>query len=199
MRRNHLLAVAALACFPLLSAQAEGIDYSYVDLGYVTTDLDGTDDELDGYMLRGSLEIADNWFLYARWMDQSVESRGADVDLQRISVGGGYAWSFAENMDLYSKLGYTQWEIDVSNFGFGGGSVDDDGYELGVGIRARPLDPFELEGAINYVDLSDSGDDTSLGVAGRWFITDNLALGLEAEFADDTDTYGVVFRWAFGN
>ena len=198
MRLSPLLIVSALACAPVLSVQAAGIDYNYVDIGYVTTDLDGFDKDLDGYGLRGSLEVADNWFLYARWLDQNVSTRGVDVDLQRLSVGGGYAWSFAENMDLYGKVGYTQWELDVSNSGFGDPDFDDDGYELGVGIRARPLDPFELEGSINYVDLSDSGDDTSLGVAGRWYITDNLALGLEGEFADDADTYAITFRWAFG-
>jgi hypothetical protein len=182
----------------MVPAQAEGIGYTYADLGYVTTDRDGIDKDLDGFLLRGSLEIADNWFIYARYVDQSVSSRGSDVDFQQYSVGGGYAWSFAENMDLYGKLGYTKAEIDVDNYGFGSGSVDDDGYELGVGIRARPLDPFELEGSINYVDLSDWGDDTSFGVAGRWFITENVALGVEAEFADDADTYGVGFRWQFG-
>ena len=65
-------------------------------------------------------------------------------------------------------------------------------------MRARPVEPLELEGAITYVDLSDSGDDTSFGVAARWFFTDNLALGVEGEFADDANTYGVGFRWAFG-
>jgi Outer membrane protein beta-barrel domain len=193
------LVVASLAVCPLLAAKAEGISYNYVDLGYVTTDIDGVDDELDGFVLRGSLELTDNWFLYARYLDESVSTQGVDVDYQEISVGGGYAWSFAENMDLYGKLGYTQAEIDVSSAGFGGFDVDDDGYELGVGIRARPGEPFELEGAINYVDLSDSGDDTSFGVAARWFIVENLALAVEGEFADDADTFGIGVRWAFGN
>lgn len=196
MRLSPLLIVSALTCAPVLSAQAAGIDYNYVDVGYVTTDLDGTDEDLDGFGLRGSLEVADNFFLYARWLDQSVSTHGVDFDLQRLGVGGGYAWSFAENMDLYGKLGYTQWELDVDNAGLG--EFDDDGYELGVGIRARPLDPFELEGSITYTDMSDLGDDTSLGVAGRWYITDNLALGVEGDFGDDLDTYAITFRWAFG-
>ena len=193
------LVAATLALCPLLAAHAEGISYTYADLGYVTTDLDGVDKDLDGFLLRGSLEIADDWFLYARYIDESVSFRGVDFDFQQYSVGGGYAWSFAENMDLYGKLGYTKAEVDVEDFGFGDANVDDDGYELGVGIRARPIDIVELEAAINYVDLSDSGDDTSLGVAARWFITDAIALGVEGEFADDADTLGVGFRWQFGN
>ena len=190
----RVLVAASLAFCPLLATHAEGISYNNLDLAYVTTDLDGISEDLDGFALRGSFEIADNWFLYAGYLDQSVDVRGFDVDLQRLSVGGGYAWPFADNMDLYGKFGYTQVEADA---GFGA-DLDDDGYELVAGLRARPLPPFELEGSINYVDLSDSGDDTSLGLAARWFIADSFALGVEGEFADDADTYGIGFRWQFG-
>lgn len=199
MRKSSLgLVAAVLALAPFAATQAEGISYTYADLGYVTTDLDGVSKDLDGFLLRGSLEVADNWFVYARYVDESVTFSGVDVDFQQFGVGGGYAWSFAENMDLYGRVGYARAEADTHGGGFGGMNVDDDGYELGVGIRARPLDPFELEGSVNYVDLSDSGDDTSLGVAARWFITDNLALAVEGEFGDDADSYGIGFRWAFG-
>ena len=198
MRKSLLaLAAASLAMGPFVAAQAEGISYTFVELGYLTTDLDGISKDLDGFVLRGSFEVADDWFLYARYLDQSVSVAGVDFDAQQYAVGGGYAWSFADNMDLYGRIGYTEVELDTSGGGFGGVGVDDDGYELGVGIRARPIDPLELEGAINYVDLSDAGDDTSFGVAARWFITDMFALGLEGEFADDADTYGIGFRLQF--
>ncbi len=193
-----IVVATTLAVCPLLAAEADGIGYTYADVGYVTTDLDGVSKDLDGFVLRGSLEVAEDWFVYGRYIDESVSIAGADFDYQQFAVGGGYAWSFAPTMDLYGKLGYTEAEVEVSGGG-GGFNVDDDGYELGVGIRARPLDPFELEGSINYVDLSDSGDDTALGLAGRWFITDAVALTVEGEFSDDADTYGVGFRWAFGN
>jgi hypothetical protein len=199
-RKSHLgFVAAALALAPVMASQAEGIGYTYVDLGYVTTDIDGVEKDLDGFLLRGSLEIAENWFVYGRYVDQSVTFRGVDFDAQQFSVGGGYAWSFAENMDIYGKAGYTQVELDVSGGGFGGFDVDDDGFELGLGIRARPLTPLELEAAVNYADLSDSGDDTSFGVAARWFISDNFALAVEGDFGDDAKSYGIGFRLAFGN
>ncbi|MGI9246364.1 MAG: outer membrane beta-barrel protein [Steroidobacteraceae bacterium] len=199
MRRSALIPLAALlAIGPLAAAQAEGISYTYADLGYVTTDLDAVSKDLDGFLLRGSLEIANNWFLYARYVDQSVSFSNVDVDVEEYGVGGGYAWSFAENMDLYGRVGYVSAQADASGGGFGGYEVDDDGYEVGIGIRARPLDPLELEGSVTYVDLSDAGDDTAFGVAARWFITENVALAVEGAFADDADSYGVGFRWAFG-
>jgi hypothetical protein len=56
----------------------------------------------------------------------------------------------------------------------------------------------ELEGSVNYVDLSDSGDDTSLGLAARWYLTEQVALGLETAFSDDATSYGLGVRWHFG-
>lgn len=198
MRKPSLTSLVALLALGPLAAQAEGISYTYVDVGYVTTDLDAVSKDVDGFLLRGSLEIADNWFVYARYVDQSVSFSGVDVDVEQYAVGAGYAWSFRDNMDLYGRAGYVSAQADASGGGFGGYDIDDDGYEVGVGIRARPLDPFELEGSVNYVDLSDAGDDTAFGIAGRWFVTDNLALDVEGEFASDANSYGVGFRWAFG-
>ena len=190
--------VALLALSPVAATQAEGISYTYADLGYVVTDVDGVSRDFDGFVLRGSIEVANDWFVYGRYLDQTLSFRGVDIDLQQFSVGAGYAWSFAPNMDLYGKVGYTQAELDTSGQGFGGLDFDDDGYELGVGLRARPTEPLELEGAITYVDLSDSGDDTSFGVAARWFFTENFAVGVEGDFADDANSYGIGVRWAFG-
>ena len=48
------------------------------------------------------------------------------------------------------------------------------------------------------VDLSESGDDTSFGLAARWNFTPQLAVGIEGEFGDDSNSYGIGARWAFG-
>ncbi len=198
MRKPLLGMVAAtLALCPLIASRAEGLSYTYADLAYVTTDIDGVDKDLDGFLLRGSLEIAENWFVYGRYVDQSVSIASVDIDARQFAIGGGYAWSFAPTMDLFGRVGYTEVEADASGRGFGF-DADDDGYELGVGIRARPVAALELEGSINYVDLSDSGDDTSFGVGALWFITDHVGLGVQGDFADDAETYGVGFRWEFG-
>jgi hypothetical protein len=51
---------------------------------------------------------------------------------------------------------------------------------------------------VSYVDLSDSGDDTTLDLGARWFFTPQFAVGLEGSFGDDASTYGVGVRWNFG-
>ncbi len=189
-----LVAVATILPF---AAHAEGPSYSYADLAYVTTDLDGVDEELDGFRLSGSVEVTDQVFLFGSYADQSAEVFGVDVDATQFWLGGGYAWSFSDSADIYGKLGYTSVEVEAESLGQSV-SADDDGLGLSVGLRGRVAQQFELEGALNYVDLSDSGDDTSLGVAGRWFFTEQFSAFAEGEFGDDVTSYGVGMRWTFG-
>lgn len=194
MRFKFVTALAAsAACVPFL-AQAEGISYSYLDAAYVNTDIDGFNKDVDGYALRGSFEVVDNLFLFAGYVDQGTTVFGTDIDLQSYNIGVGYAWPLSEALDLYGKLAYVNAEADVQGLG----SADDDGYALGVGLRGRPVEQLELEGSVNYADFSDSGDDTTLGVSARWYFTKQFAVGIEGEFGDDADTYGLGVRWNFG-
>jgi hypothetical protein len=189
MRFKIVSALAASAAFVPFLAQADDLSYTYVDLAYVNTDPDGSGEDVDGLALRGSLEITEQVFLFAGYADQS----GDGVDFETYDLGVGYAWSIAPTMDLYGKIGYVEAEADYR--GFGG---DDDGYLLAFGLRSRVLEQLELEGSINYVDLSDSGDDTALDLGARWYLTDQVALGLETSFSDDAMSYGLGVRWNFG-
>jgi opacity protein-like surface antigen len=193
---TRLLAVAITLAPLAAGAQSAGssISYSFADLAYVTTDVDGVSKDLDGWLLRGSFEPVENLFVYGRYADQSVSFAGGDVDTQTWALGVGYAFPLADRVDLYGKAGYINADGSAGPI-----DLNDDGYEIGAGLRARPLDPLELEGSVTYQDLSDAGDDTVLGIGARWYIADQFAMGLEGEFSDDADTYGIGFRWAFGN
>ena len=198
--RSKLLSALVAASLGLAATAnaADDVTYSYADFAYVTTDIDGVDEDLDGFALRGSLEITDQAFLFGTYADQSAESGGVDVDYATFTLGGGYAWSLSDSADLYGKLGYVSAEVEVTVPGLGGFSVDDDGFLLGFGLRSRVSQQFELEGAVNYTDFSEGGDDTSLGAAARWFFTDQFSAFAEGEFGDDVTTYGVGMRWSFG-
>ena len=78
-------AVAALG----LSAPAfaeEGFSYSYLDLGYVTTSIDDTDIETDGFGLFGSLELTDQFHLIAGF---STEDLDLGIDAKNYQIGAG--------------------------------------------------------------------------------------------------------------
>jgi hypothetical protein len=187
---NTRINTALLACVALapLAAHAESPSYSYVEGGYVLTDIDGIGKDADGFLLRGSVEVAGDFFLFASYLDQGISG----IDLKQYGVGGGYAWSMTDTTDLYGKVGYVRAEAELGGFG-----VDDDGYSLGIGIRSFVTKALELEAAVTYVDLSDSGDDTTFGAGARWYFTEHFALGVEAELGDDATSYGIGLRWSF--
>jgi len=193
MKKTHVLGIAvALLALPLAAQAEDRISYNYVDAAYARVNLDGVSEDADGFLLRGSFELTDSFFLFAGYADLSLDAGPFDVDEKDYSVGAGYAWSFNDKMDLYGKLAWVRAEGDALGF-----SVDEDGFSVGVGLRAFVLDPLELEGAVTYVDLGDLGDSTSVGVAVRYYFTRNFAVGAEVGVSDDATTYGagVRFQW----
>ena len=168
-----------LAAAPL-AALAEDMSYSFVDLAYVETEIDGAGQSPDGFVLRGSVGFAVNWFAFAEYSAQSVS--GVDLDAFAVGVGGHY--SLAENLDLVGRIGWTESEVSFGPFDF-----DDDGYLIDAGLRGRVGDSVELEGGARYADFSDAGDSTALYVGGRFHFNDTWALG--AEYQDGAEFQGV--------
>jgi hypothetical protein len=175
-----------LALAPL-AALADEMSYSYVDLGYVETDLDGLP-SADGFGIRGSVGFAENWFVFGEYTNQDLE--GVDIDQFAVGLGGHYG--LTDSMDLTGRFGYVDAEASAGGF-----SASVDGYLVSAGLRGAIGDSFELEGRVDYIDLGNAGDDTSLAVGGRYFFTDAFAVGAEIASSDDADTYMVGIRWSF--
>lgn len=193
MRIFIILLALAFACAPL-ATQAEEISYSYLEAGYVNVDVDDFDEDVDGFLLRGSFEITENAFLFAGYSDLMATINGFDIDFTDIELGAGYAWPLSNTASLYGKISYVNSEAEAF-----GESLDDDGYGLAAGVRGLVAPSFELEGYISYVDLSDLGDNTAFGAAARYYFMPQFALGVEAVFDDDATSYGIGFRWHWGN
>ena len=176
-----------LAAAPL-AALAEDMSYSFVDLAYVDTEIDGVGPSLDGFALRGSVGFATNWFAFGEYADQSVSG----VDVTSISVGIGGHYGLAESLDLVGRLGWTQAEVDSGPF-----NAEDDGYLVDLGLRGRVGDAVELEGGARYTDFSDGGDATSLFVGGRFHFNQTWALGAEYQDGDDSSSILAYVRASF--
>ncbi len=177
-----------LAALPLAS-HAEDMSYSFVDLGYVETEIDGVGPSLDGFSLRGSVGFAEHYFAFAEYSSQSVS--GIDLDVTAVGLGGHYGLS--DNLDLVGRAGW--FKADVSG---GGTSFDDDGYLLSAGLRGKIGENVELEGNVIYTDLGGSnGDDTAVAVGGRYFFTKNFAVGAEYQHGDDSSSVLVGVRFSF--
>lgn len=181
------LGAMMLAALPL-AAQAEEMSYSYIDLGWNEADISGAP-KGDGIALRGSVGFAENFFVFA---DYSKFGFPGNLDVDLYSVGLGGRIGIGSNVDLVGRAGYTK--ADASAGGF---SLDDDGYLVSAGLRARPADSFELEGHVIYRDYGSGSDDTAFAVGGRYFFTKNFAVGAEYEIGDDVDVLFVGVRLSF--
>lgn len=184
--------VNAMACSLMLgmlstAAHAEDMSYSNLDLGWLSTDLDGGP-TVDGFGLRGSVGFVENFFVFAEYGSQ--EAGGADVDQYAVGLGGHYA--LAENLDLVGRLGYMNAEISAGPL-----SDDEDGYLFSAGLRGRIAPAFELEGGAIHRDFGGGADDTALVIGGRYFFTDNLAINAEYEHGDDAGTIFAGIRLTF--
>jgi hypothetical protein len=87
-------------------------------------------------------------------------------------------WGLKPRLDLVGEVAWAYTEVKANGF-----RVDDDRLALGLGLRGRVSDRFELQGGIRYVEYDDS--ETFLSLRGRWHLTHSLAAALGLDFDDD--------------
>lgn len=173
-------------------ALAGDLSYNYLELGYQRIDVDDINVDGDGFVLGGSFEVGEDWFIAASYGTAELDF---GVDFDQLEAGVGYHMDMSPNADFFAKLSYVSVEASVPGFG----SADDDGFGVRIGVRGMVSEQVELSGSIGYVDLSDSGDNTSFGAAALYSFTDAFALGFVVDLDDDVTAYGLVGRFYFGN
>jgi hypothetical protein len=141
MRKTVFLGMVAALGIAGPAMADEGFNYSYVDLGYVRSDLDDYNVSGDGFGVRGSYEITRNVHAFAAYSDQDFDF---NVNATTFELGAGYAWPVNPNLDLVGRASYVKAEVDAPGIG----SADDDGLGLGLGVRARVINVVELTGGL---------------------------------------------------
>ncbi len=184
-----LVALSLAVSAPVLAD--DDMSYNYIEGAYIDTELEvgSTDVDGDGFGLVGSVELGENFFLTAGYGSQEFDD---NVDLDQWSFGIGAHTPIADNVDLVGRVSYIDAEVD-SRFG----SADDDGYGIGIGLCGRITEQIELEGGINYADLDDSGDDTSFAFGGRYYFTEQFAVGAGVDIGDDVSSVFAAARFEF--
>ncbi len=174
-------------------AMADGPNYNYIEGSYqrVTLDDGFIDVDGDGFGIGGSVGIGDNWQLIGGYNTTDFDF---GVELDQLVIGGGFHTALTPNTDFVANLAYIR--LDASALGQ---SFDDDGYAARIGVRSMVSENLELAGFVQYADLSDSGNDTSVSAAAWYSFTQNFAVGLNVGTAEDVLTYGIGARVYFGN
>lgn len=187
LRSSLILLILAFSA----SASAEGFEYNFFELGYGTTEFDDINVDGDGFGLGGSYAVNNDIHVFGGYQAVGLDF---GIDATTLEAGIGYNTELSPVVDAYARLSYQYVELDAP----GVSGVDDNGIGLGVGLRFAASESLELNAGINYVDLSDSGDDTSFSVGGLYDFSDLFALGLGGDWSDDASSYTLVGRFYFG-
>ena len=181
------LIVAATPVMQDEQAERAGFSYTYIEANYLWFEPDAGDDNLDGYEIKGSIEIFLNLFLQAAFSEVSD-----DFDVQQWKVGLGWHLPIGNALDLYGLAGWAGQELDFDEFEE---DQDDDGPSLAVGARFWITPKLELNGEAEWADVEDS--EAGFGIGGRWYFNPNLSLGLGAKTFDSNETFNAGLRFSF--
>ncbi len=186
---RSILGILVLVLLPVF-AQADEYDYTFVEAGYISADFDavGIDLDGDGFGIKGSFAINDDYHLFAEY-----SSLGFDfsIDLNRLAVGAGLHFDLSPTIDFVGTIAYLDYEFDS-----GFGSISEDGYGIGVGLRGAMQSNFEWEAGVDYSDVG--GSDISFRLDGRYYFTDTVAVGAGVSVDDDVNIYSIGVRMEFG-
>ena len=188
MRRSAFIVFLLLVAHSA-GAQDRGFDYTFLQGSYQQVDYDDFDDDGDGIGLALSFAISDHFHLFGGYSGLDVDS---DIDTSAWNLGVGLNGSLTDLMDVIVRVSYETQEINAP----GGGTIDNDGYGLGAGVRIGPNEWIEVYGGLSYVDR-DSGSETGLDAGFLLNIGSAFAVGLSGYWDDDITTYSLNGRLYF--
>ena len=214
------VAIGLLTALPV-AVGAQELSYTYLELDYVNVDLDALDqgdvieelDDGDGWALRGSLSLTDNFFLFGAYSDQELDATTAfqgvvvpaDFDLEILEVGGGYHTPLNDDWDFVGRLGYT--DFDLGNFRLGATEEDDfeiddidddssDGFLIDAGLRGQIAPTWEAGAGLRYRDIEDDDEFSAFGNI-LWEFAPQWGLNLSADLGSDIRFINAGVRWSF--
>ncbi len=182
--KKLLVVGAILSAFSAQSVLAEQPSFSYIEGGYSRMDTDGFNEDADGYILRGSAEVADMVYLNGSYSDTSRETiLNDDIDLKIKSIGVGLKFPIGSSTAIFTEANYLDAKVSVQN-----DSDTEDGYEVSVGLRSMVSDSTELYGKLTNTEFDSTF--SSMTVGAKQYFTDNI--GVFAEYTrNDFDTQNV--------
>lgn len=185
MMKRSLIALVLAAALPV-AAQASDLDYSYVQAGYSSTDVEGIN--FDGWAIKGSVAFGQSFYGVVGYENGSKSG----VDLNQTHVGLGYHHGLSENTDLFGEVHYVRDEV----LGF-----DDNGWGVAGGVRSMLGQNFEATAKLTYADVNDFGAGWGAGVSGVYHFTKTWGAYASYDYADrdgtDLKTWGVGVRASF--
>jgi hypothetical protein len=201
MKSRLVNAFAALVLALPLSGQAESFGYSYVDFAIIPEaeiDSDAGDADGDGFQLRGSLTVHENFFALVEIAAVDFDADDVNVDFTRWLIGGGGHWPINQSMDFVARGGIARYDVDYAVGRFRG-DEDDIGFFLGGRVRAQVAKNVELQGGVDLTTTEVTGyeDEFTLVGEGRYHFNNQFSVGGLLNIGDDASQMGVYGRFNF--
>lgn len=212
MKLSRLAPALLLAALPFAaSAQdASGLNYNYVEGGYVATNLDNDNGDIDadGFGGNASVALSDNFHLFGGFSTQDTDTfevfdgtnqNRVNTDVNQWRLGLGYNLPIAATTDLVARAAYEKFEVDDVTVNGETFEVNDgdDGYSAEVGVRTAFTSNFEGHAFAGYEDFGNDADDFYGRVGAQVKFNPRWGISGDVKFADgDTQWFvGPRFSW----
>ncbi|MEG3764986.1 outer membrane beta-barrel protein [Alteromonas sp. 14N.309.X.WAT.G.H12] len=169
-------------------------DFSYIDVGYTSYDLDDTDVDADGITIGGAFEISESAFINYSYSTVSIDDYDADMDTYSIGIGARHALTYSTS--LFGSVNYIRSDVDAYGY-------DDsfNGYGVSAGVKSRISSEIELTGTLSYTNMDmdgyDDEDDVTGELGARYYFTNDIAIGLTYQYNSDEQAFAVGARYSF--
>ena len=217
--KSSIIALATAATFAAAftaNADTSSPEWTYLQAGYAQLDVDGADEEPDGFGVEGSYLFNENVFVRGRYQKASEGESGYfddwysgttirynyDADIELASIALGYKTALNDFSDFYATASVERLKVSDSETVVGYNSYSDSysetGYGASVGIKSRLSDMFELYGEAGYLKLDDFDiSDASFEAGANLYFTENFGAGVSYRKFDDVGILGANIRYAF--
>lgn len=184
----------AIFALPFAASAAENFSYRYVDVArYMEAEIDTDDVDVDGdgFQLRGSLPVYQNFFALAEY--ETLDLDGG-VDTNRFLIGAGGHWALGPNLDFVARGGFANYDVDYGRF-----DDDDTGLFIGARVRAVVAPKIEVEAGVEHYEFEVAGvdGDTYIIGEGRYNFTSQWSAGAIITLGGDQSVIGAQGRFNF--
>ena len=204
--KSSLLVLALAAAAPFAASAADGLSYNYVEGGYVATNLDNDDGDIDadGVGINASVAVSQNFHIFGGFNTQSSDEfdfldTRVDTDVSQWRAGLGYNMAIGASTDLLARVAYEKAEVDDITIGSTRYDVNagDDGYSLEVGVRSALTPNLEGYALAGYQDFGDDRDDFYARLGAQWKFNPNWGISGDVKLADGGSEWfiGPRFSW----
>lgn len=203
MKKLISLALFALLFCTIGTANASKFNYSFVSLNYMqqTVDMSGISKDLkaDGYELVAAFEVNRQFgvnFSFGKAKgDVTISGTKVTLDVDAKSLGAFFHAPVSSTTDVVLGAALLQGELKASASGYQDETESVDGQKVFIMVRSMLGNKMELNAGADQ-SFIDGESDSAFSVGIQGYLMNDLSLGLNFSFSDDSDiTYLSLYKY----